>query len=140
MERIWAVLEKETPSVFLLNDINDKLGFMIIDKIKSTIAQIPSKSLIKTMLLGATIGLILISLLVFSVKHPNPDWGKWWFIRPLIITPLVASLGSLSFYLKYFIQPQSILMRVFIMLLSTIAFIFTLWVGIILGLDGTLWD
>ena len=112
----------------------------MIDKIKSTIAHISPKSLLKTMLLGATLGLILISLMVFSLKHPNPDWGKWWFIRPLIIVPFVSALGSLSFYLKDFIAPKSIFARVLVVLLSTIAFIIALWVGIVLGLDGTLWN
>ena len=117
-----------------------KNKYMIIRKIKSTIAQISLKALIKRMLLGATIGLILISLLVFSVKNADPNWGNLWFVRPLIIVPLAGALGSLSFYLKDFIQPRSMWKHVLVILLSTIAFLIALWVGIVLGLDGTLWN
>ncbi len=61
-------------------------------------------------------------------------------IRPLIITPIVAAFGFLSFFLKDFVRPQSDLMRLVVILLSIIAFIIALWMGTILGLDGTLWN
>jgi hypothetical protein len=105
-----------------------------------SIPQIKTSSIIKTMLIGAAIGLALISLMVFSVDEPNPEWGKYWMIRPLIITPLVAAFGILSFYLKDFVRPESDLMRLVVILLSIIAFIIALWMGTIMGLDGTLWN
>ncbi len=98
------------------------------------------KSLLKRMLLGAVIGLIIISLLVFSVDEPDPNWGKLWKIRPLIITPLAGALGILSFYLKNFIRPKKKLTIFLVFLFSALAFIVALWLGIVLGLDGTLWD
>jgi uncharacterized protein YacL len=113
---------------------------LFFQNIESTIAQIPLKSLLKRMLLGAIIGLILISSLLYSVKNPNPDWGTLWFIRPLITVPLAGALGSLFFYLKDFIASQSIWKRILVMPISLIAFIVALWVGIVLGLDGTLWN
>jgi len=105
-----------------------------------SIPQIAPISIIKRMLTGAVIGLALISLLVFSVDEPNPEWGKFWMIRPLIITPIVAAFGFLSFYLKDFVRPQSDLMRLVVILISILAFIIALWMGTVLGLDGTLWN
>lgn len=102
--------------------------------------QINSKSLIKRMFLGAVIGLIIISFFVFSVDEPNPNWGKLWKIRPLIITPLAGAFGILSFYFKDFIRPRSNLKTVLGFLFSIIAFMIALWLGIVLGLDGTLWN
>ena len=109
-------------------------------KISLTIEQINRKSLIKRMLLGAAIGLFFISIFLYSVKKPDPNWGKFWMIRPLIIVPLAGAFGSLSFYLKDFLGSQSSWKNVLTIIFSSVAFIIVLWIGIILGLDGTLWD
>ncbi len=49
-------------------------------------------SLVKRMLAGAGMGLLLISLFLLSAGEPNPEWGKQWIIRPLIIVPLAGAL------------------------------------------------
>ena len=104
------------------------------------LAQITSKSLMLRMLLGAVIGFIVISFFVFRVDEPNPDWGNNWRIRPLIITPLAGAFGVLSFYLKDFIRPKTDMARIFVFILSLLGFIIALWMGIVLGLDGTMWN
>lgn len=105
-----------------------------------SINQINRKSLTKRMLLGAAIGLFFISIFLYSVKKPDPNWGKFWMIRPLIIVPLAGAFGSLSFYLKDFIGSQSSWKNILAIIFSSLAFIIILWIGIILGLDGTLWN
>jgi hypothetical protein len=105
-----------------------------------SVPQIKTNSIIKRMLIGTAIGFALISLMVFSVDEPNPGWGKFWMIRPLIITPLAGAFGMLCFYLKDFVRPASALMRLVVILLSLIGFIIALWMGTVLGLDGTLWN
>lgn len=105
-----------------------------------TTLQISLKSLIKRMILGAAIGFVIISFFVFSVDEPNPEWGKYWFIRPLIITPLAGAFGILSFYLKDYLQPQKGNIKLLVVLVSTFAFMIALWLGVVLGLDGTMWD
>ena len=92
------------------------------------------------MLIGALTGLAIISFFVFSVDEPDPEWGKLWMVRPLIITPLAGAFGILSFYLKDFVRPKSKVMIVLVFSLSIMAFIIALWLGIVLGLDGTLWN
>ena len=96
-------------------------------------------SLAKPILLGAAIGLIVISFFLVGVDEPNPEWGKLWMIRPLIITPIAGAMGG-AFY--YFINHWSSkgLNKTATLILSLIVFIVGLWMGVVLGLDGTLWN
>ncbi|HEX9980362.1 MAG TPA: potassium transporter KefB [Flavobacterium sp.] len=93
----------------------------------------------KPVLIGAVIGLIAISFFVFGIDNPNPEWGNLWIIRPLIITPLAGATGG-AFY--YFMDRQSSkgLNKTVAVILSLVVFIIGLWMGIVLGLAGTMWD
>ncbi len=102
--------------------------------------QINSQLLIKRMLLGAFLGLIIVSFFLFSVEEPNPNWGKFWMIRPLIILPLAGALGSLFFYSVVFISSQNRWKKVIALVLSLIVFFIALWLGAVVGFAGTLWD
>ena len=104
------------------------------------INQLTLKSVLTRMLIGALIGLAVISFFVFSVNNPPTEWGEYWRVKPLIITPLVSALGFLSYYLKDFINPKSDAGKIIVFLISFIAFVITLWLGTVLGLDGTLWN
>ncbi len=98
------------------------------------------KSLAIRMLIGGLIGLMIISVFVFSVGNPNPEWGKFWRIRPLIITPLAGAMGGLLVYSVNFFNFQNKPTKVIAVIFSLIGFVVALWLGIVLGLDGTLWD
>lgn len=102
--------------------------------------QINPASVLSRMSIGAAIGLAVISVFIFPVSEPNPEWGKLWRIRPLIVTPLAAAFGALSFFSTDIFRPKSVWLKAVLIGLSVFAFVFALWVGIILGLDGTLWD
>ncbi len=97
-------------------------------------------SLVKRMLVGAGIGLLLISLFLLSAGEPNPEWGKLWMIRPLIIVPLAGAMGGLCNYFIVQFHSQVGLNKTIAMILSVIVFIVGLWLGIVLGLDGTMWN
>ncbi len=94
----------------------------------------------KPMLIGAAIGLILISLFVFGVDNPNPEWGKLWRIRPLIITSLAGAMGGLFFYFMNYLSLRGSLNKILAIVLGVIVFIIGLWLGVVLGLDGTMWN
>ncbi|WP_284652505.1 potassium transporter KefB [Flavobacterium terrisoli] len=95
--------------------------------------------LLKRMFLGAGIGLIVISIFVFPTE-PKPEWGKFWMIRPLIITPLAgATGGAFSYYMNH-ITTKGSANRFAANILSVIVFLIGIWMGIVLGLDSTLWD
>lgn len=96
-------------------------------------------SLTKPMLIGAGIALLVISFFVFRVDEPKPEWGKLWMIRPLIITPIAGAMGG-AFY--YFIDYQRSrgFNRTLAVLFSVVVYIIGLWLGVVLGLNGTMWD
>ncbi|RAW02237.1 potassium transporter KefB [Pseudochryseolinea flava] len=96
-------------------------------------------SLSKRMLIGAGIG--LLAILFFLVPgEANPEWSKFWMIRPLIIVPLAGAMGGMCNY--YILQFQKLvgLNKIVAVVLSILVFIVGLWMGIVLGLDGTMWD
>ncbi len=97
-------------------------------------------SLVKRILVGAGIGLLLISLFLLSADEPNPEWGKLWMIRPLIIVPLAGAMGGLCNYFIVHFHDQVGVNKTIAMIISVIVFIIGLWLGIVLGLDGTMWN
>jgi len=97
-------------------------------------------SLVKRMIVGGGIGLLLISLFLFPAGEPNPEWGKLWMIRPLIIVPLAGAMGGLCNYFIMHFHDRVGVNRIIAMILSVIVFIIGLWLGIVLGLDGTMWN
>lgn len=89
---------------------------------------------------GAVVGLLFISFFVFGVDNPNPDWPKLWIVKPLIMVPLAGTLGGI---LYHFINPprqQRGWRRIGANILGLLVFLIVLWVGTVLGLNGTMWD
>lgn len=96
-------------------------------------------SLVKPMLAGAGMALLVISFFVFGVDNPNPEWGKFWRVRPLIITPLAGAMGG-AFYAFMDYQSSRGFNRILAILLSIVVYVVGLWLGIVLGLVGTMWN
>lgn len=94
--------------------------------------------LAKPVLTGAVIGLIAISFFVFGADHPKAEWGKLWMIRPLIITPMAGAMGGAFYYFMDY-QCSRGFNKTLAVILSLIVFIVGLWLGIVLGLAGTMW-
>lgn len=107
--------------------------------INNLLQQVGPRAIFMRMVIGTFIGFAVISFFVFGVDHPHPDWGKYWRVRPLIITPLAGAFGILSFYLTPLVDPKNKALRVLLIVLSALAFIVALWLGIVLGLRGTMW-
>jgi len=97
-------------------------------------------SMAKPMIIGAAIGFILISLFVFGVDNPNPEWGKYWMIRPLIMVPAAGAVGGLFFYFMMYMSATAKINKTVAFIISFIVFIVGLWMGTVLGLVGTMWD
>ena len=96
-------------------------------------------SITKPVLIGAAIGLFLISFFVFGVDEPNPEWGRLWRIKPLIVTPLAGAMGGAFFYFMNFMGIRGV-NKTFAFIISVIGFIVALWMGTVLGLNGTMWN
>jgi hypothetical protein len=97
-------------------------------------------SLGKRMLVGTGIGLVLISLFLSGVKNPNPKWGEFWMVRPFIIVPLAGAMGGLCNYALVHFHNRIGINKTIAMIVSGLVFMVGLWLGFVLGLDGTLWD
>lgn len=105
----------------------------------SLTASINKGSLLKAILIGAGLGFFIILLFVTGAET-QPHWPNLWQIRPLIITPLAGAIGGGLCYATIKILKRAGLHSVLAIFLSLIGFFITLWMGIVLGLDGTLWD
>lgn len=96
-------------------------------------------SFIKPILIGAVVAFLVISLFVFGLNNPAPEWGRFWKIRPLIITPLAGAVGG-AFYAYMQSRVNRGFNRTAAVLISLLVYIIGVWLGVVLGLDGTLWD
>ena len=96
--------------------------------------------LIKLMLIGAGIALIPITLFLITAGEPNPSWPKLYFIRPLIIVPIAGAGGGFFYYLMDYLRYEGGWKKAVANVLSFIAFIIAVFLGIVLGLDGTYWN
>jgi hypothetical protein len=96
-------------------------------------------SMVKRMVAGAGIGLLVISLFLIPAQS-NPAWGNLWMIRPLIVVPLAGAMGGLCNYFIVHFHNQYGINKAIAMILSAIIFIVGIWMGIVLGLNGTMWN
>lgn len=97
-------------------------------------------SLTKPVLVGAGIAFILISFFLFGVGEPSPEWGKLWMIKPLIMVPLSGAIGGVFYYFMDHLGNRRRLNKIVAIILSVIVYIIGLWLGTVLGLNGTLWN
>lgn len=97
-------------------------------------------SFMKPILIGAGVGLMVISFFVFGADAPKPEWGKLWMIKPLIITPIAGAMGGAFYYFMDYLSSRGGLNKTVAIILSLIVFLVGLWLGIVLGLNGTLWN
>lgn len=98
------------------------------------------RKFIKNAALGAVIGLAFISFIVFSVDAPKPEWGNLWRIRPILVTSLAGAAGCVFFFFMNNFAARRGWNKAVVYAISFLVFIVGLWIGAILGLDGTLWN
>ncbi|MGY3212977.1 hypothetical protein [Mucilaginibacter sp. HD30] len=97
-------------------------------------------SLVKRMLIGTGIGLVVIAIFVLPVKHARAEWGQLWMLRPFIITPLSGAMGGLVAHFMIRLRNTYAWNKTLTFLLTAIICTVGLWMGIVLGLAGTLWN
>jgi len=97
-------------------------------------------ALAKHMLIGAGIGLLVICFFVLGVRYPDPSWGSLWMLRPLIVTPLVGAICGACVYTMDRMRQHYGWNRAFVAAASVFGYFIGLWMGVILGLAGTMWD
>ncbi len=102
-------------------------------------SQQPS-SLAKRMIIGAAIGLLFISYFLISVDQPPASWGKFWMIQPLFMVPFAGAMGGLCNYFIMQYHERFGIHKVVAAIISVVVFLIGLWMGIVLGLNGTMWN
>lgn len=89
---------------------------------------------------GAAIALVLISIFLLGVHNPNPAWPRLWMVKPLLIVPCAGAMGGVFYYFMDHLRFQGGWKNVLATLLSVLGYIIALWLGTVLGLNGTLWN
>jgi hypothetical protein len=92
------------------------------------------------MLIGAAIGLGFITLFLSTAGPGDPSWPKFWMLRPLVIVPLAGAMGGLCFYIIDIMRHRYGWNKWLAYFASLLIFIVGLFMGIVLGLDGTFWN
>lgn len=99
------------------------------------------KDFVKPAYIGAAIGYLIITIfLLVPGIEPHPSWPKFWMIRPMVFVPLFGVFGGLFFKLMTMAKTMGKFNGFITVILAVLGFIIAIWVGLILGLDGTLWD
>jgi hypothetical protein len=95
-----------------------------------------SPTLGKRMLIGGGIALAVILFFVIGAGKGKPEWGSYWMVKPLILTPLIGAIAGACTY-KF---EQLGWNKALTIMLNIIGYLFALWIGIVLGLNGTMWN
>jgi len=96
--------------------------------------------LIKLMVIGAGFGLLLAALFIRSAGEGDPGWPQYWLIKPLIILPLAGATGGAFSYYLIQLTPKGGWKRILAIVLSLVIYLVGLWMGVVLGFHGTMWD
>ena len=99
-----------------------------------------NKALVTRVLIGAAIGLVLITIFLSGVDNPKREWPKYWMIRPFVVVTFAGGVGGLFYHLMEKLRRRGNWQMIVANIISLIVFIFGLWIGSVLGMAGTLWD
>jgi peptidoglycan biosynthesis protein MviN/MurJ (putative lipid II flippase) len=99
-----------------------------------------SALLFRRALIGLAIGLAVILFFVLRVDPKHPDWGQYWLIQPLVVTPLAGAAAGVCNHLLDFLRNQGSTKKIIANILAVLIYIVGLWMGIVLGLHGTMWN
>ncbi len=96
--------------------------------------------LVKRVFTGLAVGLAVILFFVLRVNPNHPDWGPYWMIQPLLITPLAGAAAGFCNHILDILRTQGGAKKVLANVLAVLIYAVALWLGIVLGLNGTMWN
>ena len=94
----------------------------------------------KRMLIGAAIGLVIISFFVVLAGKGNPTWSAYWRIKPLLLTPCIGAIIGLCYDVTEPLRQLNGWLGRLFLVLSLLGYVIGLWLGTVLGLAGTMWN
>lgn len=89
---------------------------------------------------GGIIALVLILTFLLSTGVADPDWPKFWYIRPLLTVSAAGALGGILYYFLDHLRRQGSWKTGLANILSLLGYIVLVWLGTVAGLAGTMWD
>jgi hypothetical protein len=92
------------------------------------------------MFVGWLIGLASIAYFLLGSRGGRPEWGPYWMVQPFIITPLAGAMGGFCHYFIFNFQTMPPVNKTLGWIMSAFIFFVGIWMGIILGLKGTMWN
>ena len=99
-----------------------------------------TSALRKRMLIGAGIGVLVISFFVIGAGQGSPAWGDYWRIKPLLLTPFIGAMVGLCYDATERLRQQNGWLGRLFTILSFAGYLIGLWMGVVLGLAGTMWN
>jgi hypothetical protein len=103
-------------------------------------AQSEQLSLSKRMIIGTCVGLFVILFFLLRVNDNHPDWGQYWMIRPLLVTSFAGAMAGLCNYVIIRFHSRFGVNKIIAVIASMLISVIGLWMGIVLGLVGTMWN
>ncbi len=107
---------------------------------KEVLSNVHNATVGKRMLQGAAIGLVLIVVFLLKADKPKPEWGELWMVRPLLLVPFAGAMAGVGYYFMDYLRCKGGWKKIVAYVLSFLGLVIALWIGIVVGLDGTYWD
>jgi hypothetical protein len=90
--------------------------------------------------IGAVAGLAVILFFLSMSDGGDPSWGKYWMIRPLVVGTFAGAMAGFCNYIILHYRALAGLNRPVAVILSVVVSIAGMWMGIVLGFNGTMWN
>jgi hypothetical protein len=95
----------------------------------------------KLAIIGAGIGYVFITIFLLNPGlEVDPSWPRLWKVRPLIIVPLISACCGMFVHFMTIIRSMNIMPTPLLYFLTFLLTFIGFWIGVVLGLDGTLWN
>jgi hypothetical protein len=94
----------------------------------------------KRMILGSCIALVMICVFVIGAGKGDPAWGDYWRIKPLLLTPFLGGMTGLCFDITESLRRLSGWTGKLFLIISVLGYCAGLWMSLVLGLNGTMWN
>jgi hypothetical protein len=92
------------------------------------------------MLQGAAIGLALISAFLFMAGEGDPGWHRFWMLRPLLVVTAAGATAGAIYYSMHGWRARGGWVKAAAVTAGVLVYVVGLWMGSVLGLDGTYWN
>ncbi|PST83153.1 potassium transporter KefB [Pedobacter yulinensis] len=99
-----------------------------------------TSTLIKPMLIGAGIAFFVIAYFLIGAGKGNPAWPAYWQVKPLLMVPVAGAMGGAFYHLLGNLRAMGGWKAVLGTVIGILGYVFILWIGTVLGLNGTMWD